>query len=83
MASQPRLCINCKHYEKGRTFSCRRAVNVTYERSIISGKLHKYESGGEAARDERKWNGPNYCGPDAKFYAEKRLTHRLIAKFKQ
>ena len=82
MATEPRYCVNCKHYLKGRTFNCRRDVKVTYERSEIDGKTRKSEGGGYEARSERKYEGKQYCGPSAKFYEEKRLTRRVIAMFR-
>ncbi|WVX92106.1 hypothetical protein [Aeromonas phage phiA014S] len=83
MGTEPRFCVNCKHYRKHLTFNCRRAVLVTYVTSEIDGKTRKVESGGDRASDERQYNGPNYCGPNAKFYVEARTTKRLIAWFKQ
>lgn len=82
MATKPRYCVNCKHYAKGHIFSCTRNVEVSYELSIIDGRTRKRETVGDRASEERRWRG-SHCGPDAKFYVEKRLTQRLIAKFKQ
>lgn len=82
MATHPRLCVNCKHYKEGLTYGCLRDTKVTYKKSPVTGKVKKSTTAGENAHDERTWVGPRYCGPDAKFYVEKRLTRRLIAKFK-
>lgn len=83
MATEPlRLCVNCKHYQKGRTFNCRRDVELARKVSPVDGKTRIDEAGGDEARIERKYGGRAYCGPEAKYYVEKRLTKRLIAWFK-
>lgn len=83
MATEPlRFCVNCKHYNEGHLYDCRRDAVVTYKRSAVSGKSHPSTSGGTTACIEREYEGSQYCGTSAKFYVEKRLTKRLIAWFK-
>ena len=82
MGAKPRYCVNCKHYLEGYTFNCARDVKVTYETSDVDGKTRKQEAAGYKAWRERKYDYDTYCGPDAKFYEEKRLTRRVIAMFR-
>ena len=78
MGTQSRYCVNCKHYRKGRTFDCGHGVKSMQEVDRVSGKARILESGGNRASDERRFTSSHYCGPKARYYAEKRWRQRLI-----